>query len=82
MNLPELKGTEKQISWANDIRAGLISKTDLSHLRDDLIKPATDAWEFFITHEESASYWISLRSLRSDIRLRSILRRVGCYILE
>jgi len=55
MELPELKGTEKQIVWANTIRIKIIENTIAKNENIDLL-------EYIITNKTNASWWIDNRN--------------------
>ena len=65
-DLAQLEGSEKQIAWANDIRAKLFDKYG------DQLKAATDEktknFMKFLVGQSSAKYWID----RRDATLRQL----------
>ncbi len=54
-NLPELVGTEKQVAWAEDIRAKLVSKVS---------KPTEKFFEL-VNAKTSAKWWIDNRYIQT-----------------
>ena len=82
MDLPELKGTEKQVKWANDIRANLVSKIDPSNIREDVKDSFIECWDIVLRTETSASFWINTRNLLcGTLGVKTILRHAGCYTI-
>lgn len=67
MELPELKGTEKQVAWANTLRQKLIDKFDKSIDESkedndlDRVEMLYNALDFMLETEVTASFYIDCR---------------------
>lgn len=94
MELPELSGTEKQVSWANDIRLKIIKNLTayLNKLEQYMVKnelefaPNTEitieelhnAFDWFMTSKTEARYWIDIR--QSGVKFDDIVNEYRAHL--
>ena len=73
--LPELKGTPKQIAWAERLRAERIDES--ARIGQKLGETVSKVYGQWLASADSAKDWIELSKLNHDDYLREVKRRIG-----
>lgn len=61
--LPDITGSEKQISWANSIREGAYKALDclMPYVKNDDAKKLVESWRIKMNAQTTAKWWIDKR---------------------
>jgi hypothetical protein len=81
--MPALQGSEKQVKWANDLRAnaisGLLIKIRMQHLEGQVVGMARPHLEQAFLNiiqgkaASQASWWINQRAMRLDVVVNNLV---------